>query len=104
MISDARVFQLRYDWTDDSFSHGLYEDAAMSLLRRSRERGCTDAQLREMRACLAEGLPRGDYLLPSQSLEMRRNNVGRCHERNYWNVMQGVHSILCFDDAAKQCF
>ena len=53
------------------------------------------AQLRELRACLMEGLPRGDYLLPPQALEKRRKAAENRHGRNYWEVMRGIRGILC---------
>lgn len=94
-IPDTRVFQLRYELPDGAFSSELYEYAALSLLRRARERGCTEPQLRELRACLTEGLPRGDYLLPPQLLERRRQTAQTRHVRNYWSTIQSVRDILC---------
>ena len=94
-ISDTRVFQLRYALPDDAFSSELYEYAALSLLRRARERGCTEPQLRELRVCLTEGLPRGDYLLPPKTLDQRRQATRSGHERNYWTAMRSVRGILC---------
>ncbi|MBR1497979.1 MAG: DEAD/DEAH box helicase [Oscillospiraceae bacterium] len=91
-VSDT--FALRYDSYDGSFSAELYEYAAAQLLERARSRGCTQAQLREMRRCLMEGLLRGDCLLPSEALERRVRACRGRHEENYWRVMRKLGGMF----------
>ena len=89
---DSRTFPLRYEQEDGSFSDDLYGYAAICLLRKAADGGYSEAQLRELRRCLAEGLPRGDYLLEPPLLEKRERMTDSPHERNYWKAMRMMYA------------
>ncbi len=88
---DSLTFPLRYEPLDGSFAEELYTYSANRLLKRAGQ-GCTEAQLRELRRCLTEGLPRGDYLLDPQLLEQRERSAASVHERNYWKTMRRMNA------------
>ena len=100
--SDSKEFQLHYMLPDDDLSNALYEYAAQSLLSKYRELGSAQEQIRELRACLMEGLPRGDYLLSIQMLENHRKRAASRHSRNYWVAMQGIHRSFIEDEAETE--
>ena len=89
-IDDSRIFPLRYEPQDDGFSEELYAYVANRLFKKAAGQGCTDAQLRELRRCLTEGLPRGDYLLDPLFLEKQEQSAVSRHERNYWKTMRQI--------------
>lgn len=85
-LEACETFSLRYYTSEGDFSNELYEYVAAGLLERARN--MTAPQLRELRACLAEGLTRADCLLPPQALERRARQAPATHERNYWRCMR----------------
>ena len=88
---DARArFALRYYPAEDCFSHDIYEYAAANVLKRSRQRGLSEAQLRELRRCLNEGLARADFLLTPEAIRRRSAAAESAHEKNYWRAMSGL--------------
>lgn len=97
---EAASFPLRYTLLDDSFSDGLYEYAAGELLRASQARGDPEARRAELRRCLAEGLPRGDYLLPDAVLAEAARKWPDRHGKNYWMTMHRLHREFSSGDDA----
>ena len=92
---DAASFPLRFALSDGSFSDSLYEYAAGELLRAAKARGDGEARLAELRRCLAEGLTRGDYLLPGPALAEAERKCPDRHGKNYWRTMQRLHRAFC---------
>ena len=60
------------------------------MLEQSRQRGLSQAQLRELRRCLNEGLARSDFLLPPEALRRRSAAAESTHDKNYWWTMSGL--------------
>lgn len=89
-LNGRNCFALRYYPAEDCFSHDTYEYAAADLLERSRQRGFSPAQLRELRRCLNEGLARSDFLLSPEALRRRGAAAESVHEKNYWRAMSGL--------------
>ncbi len=85
---------MHYDSLEQFFSNTLYEYAAIELLDQAQKAGINDSQLKEIRACLVEGLPQTDYLMNENQLEQLRSRAQSRHERNYWNVMKKMHRIF----------
>lgn len=83
-------FSLRYYTGEKEFSNSIYEYVAARFLKHAAESGYTDAQLKELRTCLNEGLVRADFLLPGRVQEERINTADHRHEKNYWAVMKKV--------------
>lgn len=101
-LGRERSFQLRYELWDQSFSDSLYEYAASALLRAARGRGDPEARCAELRRCLAEGLLRGDYLLPTAVLEAQEQSETDRHLRNYWKTMRRLHREFFSRNAAGE--
>ena len=92
---DAASFPLRFELSDGSFSDSLYEYAAGELLRAAKARGDGEARRAELRRCLAEGLTRGDYLLPGPALAEAERKCPDRHGKNYWRTMRRLHRAFC---------
>lgn len=95
-LTACDTFSLRFYPAEGDFSNDLYECAAVALLSGAKKQGMPEAALREIRACLAEGLPRADCLLPGEALHRRIKSAASVHERNYWRVMKSLHRELSF--------
>ncbi len=81
---------LRYSAEEGDFSNDLYEYAAGKLMREAEN--LNPAQRKELRRCLLEGLPRGDYLLnPKQILPGEGETV---HEANYRKTMRKMSRLF----------
>lgn len=91
-VGDGPCVSLHYDAEENCFSNELYEFAARKVLDEAG--GMNEAQIRELRRCLLEGLPRTDYLLKPEELPKRTGES--VHERNYRKAMRKVS--LLFDD------
>ena len=91
-LEQTETFSLRYYPAEDAFANPFYEYAAAALLERGRGK-MNEAQLRELRACLNEGLLRPDWLLEASALSLNLRSAGTRHERNYWRVMQRIAEI-----------
>ena len=87
-------FSLRYYPAEQDFSNDLYEYVASTLLKNASVQKLKKDALRELRACLTEGLPRSDCLLPAAIQEKRARLAASGHERNYWRVMRKVGQEL----------
>lgn len=84
---DAR-FSLRYYPAEGDFANDLYEYAAGTLLDAARRGGMDEKALRELRACLIEGLTRADWLLPEEVIDQRMQGATTIHDRNYLRAMK----------------
>ena len=79
---------LHFNAAEQAFDSGLYEYAARQLLESKKQSGYNDPQLRELRKCLVEGLPRLDYLLDEETLHRLQLDAPSAHLRNYCLAMR----------------
>ena len=85
---------LRFQPLEDAFSSDIYEYAAGEVLLSAKLAGLSDAQVRELRQCLSEGLARNDYLLSADILHKNREAASSRHEMNYWLAMEKMHHVF----------
>ena len=93
-LSTGKNFNLRFDSLDRSFENDLYVYAAMNLMQKAAASGLNDAQLKELRACLMEGLSRSDYLLDPDVQNRLARSASSRHMRNYWQTMRKIGSAF----------
>ena len=93
-MKQGERFSLRYYPAERDFSNDLYEYVCSDLLNSARARRLDAPVLSELRACLMEGLPRADWLLPEKAVIKRIGNASSGHERNYWRVMRKVRQTV----------
>lgn len=89
-LENYESFSLRYYTEEGEFAGDLYEYASSRLLERAGRAGLTDAQLKEFRRCLVEGLVRADFLLSDEQQTRFIQTAQSRHERNYWKVMKKI--------------
>ncbi|MBQ8073772.1 MAG: DEAD/DEAH box helicase [Clostridia bacterium] len=99
-IEASKCRALRYLPEENAFSSELYEFAAREILASARRADLSSAQQRELRHCLAEGLPRADYLLSSAQIQKHRQNAASQHEANYWMAMEKIRRLF---DKDQEC-
>ena len=97
-FQQTEKFSLRYYPAERHFSNDLYEYIAVLLFKKAKEKGLNSSVLREMRACLTEGLIRSDCLLSEPALEKRLLTASTTHEKNYWRLMLKI----CRELSAKK--
>ncbi len=68
----------------------------VKLLERSKTKGYSPLQLKELRSCLMEGLCRPDCLLPTEQIERHIKAAKSTHERNYWKAMRKLSGAVSF--------
>lgn len=85
---------LRYLSQENAFSSELYEYASQQVLSEGQKAAFTPGELKELRRCLLEGLPRTDYLLSTQALRQLRHTAATRHEKNYWLAMEKLHRVF----------
>ena len=102
---DSKSVNMQYNSLEQFFSNTLYEYAAIELLKRAQNAGIHDPQLKEIRACLVEGLPQTDYLMDDNQLELLISKAQNRHEQNYWKVMKKMHRFFTdrTDSAEENC-
>lgn len=66
----------------------------MELLERAKKSNAGNAQLKEIRKCLVEGLTRTDYLLKEDQIDRLITHADTTHERNYWKVMKKMGQLF----------
>ena len=91
-VEDSKSINMHYNSLEQVFSNTLYEYAAIELLNRARDAGMGEPQLKEIRACLVEGLP----LKENQQEKFMIQSESR-HEHNYWQIMKKMHQFFGFD-------
>ena len=93
-LAQTEKFSLRYYPMERDFSNDLYEYIAAAVLKSAKEQELDTPALRELRACLTEGLTRADCLLPDDVLKRRVQKTSAMHEKNYWRVMRKISAVL----------
>lgn len=86
---------LQYDAGEGTFSNELYEYAGRKLLHEAEQ--MNEAQQKELRRCLLEGLPRADYMMTPEDLADRAEDT--VHEANYRKTMRKMSRLFCQDKA-----
>ncbi len=95
-LNSGESFTLHYSSQDAVFENDLYVYAASELLERSKAKGYSPLQLKELRSCLMEGLCRPDCLLPMEQIERHIKAAKSTHERNYWKAMRKLSGAVSF--------
>ena len=93
-LENCEAFDLRYYSAEEVFSADIYEYAGRELLRRAEEKGVSREYLKELRRCLADGLPRADCLLPDKLQNEKVQKAESSHEKNYWRVMRKMGGLV----------
>ena len=93
-LESQNTVSLRYNSLEQNFSNSLYEYAAMELLDQAQNKGFDRDQLKELRRCLVEGLPRTDYLLPDAVIMHNIKQSETRHQRNYWQTMKRIGIVF----------
>ncbi len=86
------AFPLHFESIDRSFYEELYAFAAERVMLQAADQGYSEPQLKELRRCITEALPRGDHLLPPELLERYSHTAASRHEKNYWRAMQMLNA------------
>ena len=93
-ISESTSFELRYEADLHAFENELYIYTCLDLMEAARRASPDAARLKEMRACMNEGLTRADYLLPEETLQKNIRSAASRHRKNYWKVMCRIHESI----------
>ena len=93
-ISESTSFELRYEADLHAFENELYIYTCLELMEAARRVSQDAARLKEMRACMNEGLTRADYLLPEETLQKNIRSAASRHRKNYWKVMSRIHGSI----------
>ncbi|MBQ6399100.1 MAG: DEAD/DEAH box helicase family protein [Clostridia bacterium] len=89
-LEGVEAFSVRYWPAENIFTDDFYACACWQVVQEAREGGYTDDQIRSLRACMEEGLIRGDHLLPEAVIQKKRWSAETAHGRNYWKTMGAI--------------
>ena len=93
-LRNCETFDLRYYSAEEVFSGDIYEYAGRELVKRAGEKGLSGTYMKELRRCLAEGLPRADCLLPDKLQDEKIRRAESAHMKNYWRCMRKMGSLI----------
>ena len=86
-LDTGKSVSLHFRSQEFSFENDLYLYAAGEVLAKAKAKGFQDAQLKELRRCLNEGLARTDFLLAPEFQADALCQATDTHTRNYWKAM-----------------
>lgn len=89
-LESMESFSVRYWPKENVFTDDFYVCACWQVMETAKARGYTPEQMKQLRACMEEGVARGDHLLSEEILRNRKENAESTHERNYWKTMMAV--------------
>ena len=90
-VETESIFDLRYYSNERIFSNDFYEYSAGRLLNSVRKSADKKQRL-EIRRCILEGICLPDYMLNDDIIIERIKHAHSMHERNYYMIMQKIHS------------
>jgi superfamily II DNA or RNA helicase len=87
------TFFLRYYSLDHLFSNPIYEEASLSLINRVRDTS-SDETVKELQACILEGMTLPDFLLEEKALDRQIRKADDRHEKNYFLTQKRLGQLV----------